>query len=427
MAGTFTDRQIRNLKPESKTKDTRIGQGFGIRVKPDGTKIFFYGYNSPISGTRRFLTLGEYPGLSLENARIKYSEAFKMVKGGRDPLEIKQLEAEERLKAPTVADFADEYMERHGDKKKSGMQDRRTLDVEIIPKWGNRKVKDIKRREVGDLLEKIAKRPAPIMANRTRALLSKFFNFAIEREVIQVNPCAGTKPLVKETPRKRHLSEDEIREVWKALSTPGTLHVSDEISRCLKLILLTGQRPGEVVGMESKDIEGNWWTIPDTKNGMPHSVFLTPTAKDLIGNKAGYIFESPRKSKNTGAPQSMHVNALAHAVRDSIEEPNEGAKLEQKTNVGDKPKTTRRKLIMPAWTPHDLRRTAATKLSELGIMDEVIDVIQNHKKVGVVRIYNQNPYEREKQQALEAWDRKLVSIINGTKCNVTPMIRKANN
>jgi len=83
----FTDRQIRNLKPQSKIKDTREGQGFGIRVKPDGTKIFFYGYDSPVTGKRRFLTLGEYPELSLEDARIKHGEAFKVVKNGGDPLE----------------------------------------------------------------------------------------------------------------------------------------------------------------------------------------------------------------------------------------------------------------------------------------------------------------------------------------------------
>ena len=160
--------------------------------------------------------------------------------------------------------------------------------------------------------------------------------------------------------------------------------------------------------MHSDEIDGQWWTIPDPKNGIAHRVFLTATALEIIGDKTGFIFVSPRPDISTQKPKPMHVNALAHAVRLNLVEPGEILEQEESIEWMD---CLRSKLIMPFWSPHDLRRTMATKLSELGFWDEVIDMVQNHKKRGMVRTYNRNRYDREKQEALEAWERKLLSII----------------
>jgi len=405
----FTDTMIRKLKPEEKKYLRSEGNGFTLRVMPTGVKTWLYVF---IFGEkRREMSLGNYPDVTLETARGKFEDARRKVKNGIDPLAERLSEAEELRKAPTVAMLATEYIEKWAlPNKKSWKEDKRTLDIEVIPKWGKRKAKDVRRREVVLLLEGIAKR-APVMANRTRALLSKLFNFALEREIVENNPVTGIKPLVKEKPSERNLSEDEIRKVWQALSTPGVLHISPENARCLKLILLTGQRPGEVITMHSAEIDGQWWTIPEPKNGIAHRVFLTATALELIGDKTGFIFESPRPDTSTQKPKPMHVNALAHAVRLNLEEPGETQESEAQTESIEGTYGLRRKLIMPFWSPHDLRRTMATKLSELGFWDEIIDVVQNHKKRGIVRTYNRNRYDREKQEALEAWERKLLSII----------------
>ena len=408
----FTDTMVKKLKPEDAKYSKSQGDGFTIRVWPSGLKTWLYVYT--FDTKRREKNLGCYPEVSLDTARGEFEDARRKVRSGIDPMAEKEEAAEERRKAPTVADLCAEYIEKWAKlRKKSWQQDQRTLDVEIVPKWGKRKAKDVRRRDVVLLLEGIAKR-APVMANRTRALLSKLFNFALEREIVEVNPCAGVKSSVKEKAVDRNLSEDEIKEVWKALSTPGALPMSDEISRCLRLILLTGQRPGEVVGMHSRDIDGQWWTIPDTKNGTTHRVFLNVTALALVGEKAGFIFESPRTRK-VSESSPMHVNALAHAVRDSIVKPTEGIA----------PQDLQRKLLMKAWTPHDLRRTTATKLSELGFMDEIIDAVQNHKKRGMVGTYNRNRYDKEKQAALESWARKLAAITTGSEgAKVLPLRRK---
>jgi integrase len=409
----FTDTMIRKLKPEEKKYLRSEGNGFSIRVMPSGVKTWLYVF--AFGEKRREMNLGSYPEVTLEKARDKFEEARKKVRNGIDPMAEMEAEAEELRIAPSVAMLADEYIEKWAKpNKKSWKEDKRMLDVEVVPKWGKRKAKDVRRREVVLLLEGIAKR-GPVMANRTRALLSKLFNFALEREIVETNPVTGVKPLVKEKPSERNLSEDEIRKVWQALSTPGVWHISPENARCLKLILLTGQRPGEVITMHSGEIAGQWWTIPHPKNGIAHRVFLTATALDLIGNKTGYIFESPRTNTLTQKPKPMHVNAVAHAVRLNLEEPGEPSEAEVPAEGIEEVDGLRRKLIMSSWSPHDLRRTMATKLSELGFWDEVIDVIQNHKKRGIVRTYNRNRYDREKQEALEAWERKLLAITSGKR------------
>ena len=86
---------------------------------------------------------------------------------------------------------------------------------------------------------------------------------------------------------------------------------------------------------------------------------------------------------------------------------------------------TENRLGIDQFTPHDLRRTAATFMAEMGTMDEVIDAILNHVKQGVIKVYNQYRYDKEKQAALEAWERKLQSILTDTKSKVVPMRRKA--
>jgi integrase len=209
--------------------------------------------------------------------------------------------------------------------------------------------------------------------------------------------------------------------LWKGLDKAA---MSAEIRCALKLILVTAQRPGEVIGMNSDEIDGNWWTVPPerSKNGRTHRVFLTASALELIGEKQGYIFESPRPLRVEGQeeiPKPMDVNAIAYAVRRNVEEPkkNTGNKDAEKENKSEDAET-RKKLIMEAWTPHDLRRTAATNMSALGFSDEVVDAVLNHVKKGVIAIYNRHHYDKEKQAALEAWDRKLTSIITGKKGNV---------
>ena len=414
---TFTDTMIKKLKPGANKYVRGEGNGFTIRVMPSGVKTWLYVY--AFDDKRRELNLGSYPDVSLETARGRFDEAKKKLKNGIDPVAEKEQAAEGRRSAPTVANLVKEYIEKHAKThKKSWQEDQRCLEKEVLPLWGTRKAADIKKRDVVLLLEGIVERGAPVMANNTLEKIRKMFNFAVERDILEFTPCYGVKKPTKKEHKDRVLTDKEIVTAWNGLDTAA---MTGEMKRALKLILVTAQRPGEVIGLHSNEIEGDWWTIPAerSKNGKAHRVFLTPTAKELIGDKKGFIFESPRPIKRTGqedTPKPMDVNAVAYAVRRNLEDPKQNGK-DAETEVTNK-------IVMESWTPHDLRRTAATNLSALGYTDEVIDAVLNHVKKGVVAIYNRHKYDLEKQKALESWERKLNSIIHGTEGKVIPIRSK---
>jgi integrase len=412
----LTDLFIRNLKPAEKEYTRREKGGFGIRVHPSGRKTFFYLYR--VDGQRRFLNLGDYPATKLKEARHDYEEArakVKLLKHGRDegsdPVEhrkSKKDDREERRKAHDMSELVTEYIERHAKRfKRSWQEDERVLNREVVPAWGNRKAADINKRDVIRLLEVIIDRGSPAMANNSFQIIRKMFNYAVEKDILPYTPCAGIKLPSPKIARDRVLNAAEIKTMWNSLDNAA---ISDEIKRALKLILVTAQRPGEVIGMHASEIDGNWWTIPveRSKNKKAQRVYLTAMALELIGStdKKGFMFPCPHKTKI----KAIDPHALAIAVHRNLEWPitdKEGKPLYGK----DGKPATENKLGIDQFTPHDLRRSAATFMAEMGEMDEVIDAILNHSKQGVIRVYNQYRYDKEKQAALESWERKLQSII----------------
>jgi integrase len=419
----LTDLFIRNLKPTEKEYTRRERGGFGIRVHPSGRKTFFYLYR--IDGQRRFLNLGDYPATKLKDARHDYEEArikVKLLKHGReegsDPVahrKSKRDDREERRKAHTMSDLVTEYLERHAKRfKRSWQEDERILNREVVPAWGNSKAADIKKRDVIHLLEGIVDRGSPAMANNSFQIIRKMFNYAVEKDILPFTPCAGIKLPSPKIARDRVLNATEITILWGNLDACA---ISDDARRALKLILVTAQRPGEVAGIHTREIDGSWWTIPPerAKNGRAQRVFLTDLALEIIGDTEGkgYIFPTPHKKKQ----RSIDDHALAVAVSRNLAFPILDGKGKPLFTKDGKPATENR-IGIDHFTPHDLRRTAATFMAEMGTMDEVIDAILNHVKQGVIKVYNQYRYDKEKQAALEAWGRKLDSIITGTATKV---------
>jgi len=418
---TFTDTMIKKLKPEDKKYVRGEGNGFTIRVMPSGAKTWLYVY--ALNDKRREMNLGSYPDVTLETARGKFEDAKKKVKNGIDPMAEKEQATHERLMAPTVEKFCEEYIKRHAKRfKKSWEKDERILQYDVIPAWGKRKAADIVKRDVVLLLEKIVERGAPGMANNTFQVIRKMFNWGVEQDILTTTPCIGVKLPAPKQSRERVLSEAEIKTFWTNLDSCA---MSGEIRRALRLILLTAQRPGEVIGMHTNEIDGDWWTIPAerSKNGKANRVPLTPLVKEIIaegieevkqareipaeGEYEGFIFPTPSKKK----AQSIAGQALIVAVARNLDFPLVDAKGKPLFNKEGKPATVNN-IGIDHFTPHDLRRTAATFMAESGEMDEVIDAILNHAKKGVIKVYNQYRYDREKRMALESWGRKLTSIIS---------------
>ena len=401
------------MKTDKRLQDNLEGDGFGVRVYASGTKVFYYAYS--FDGKRRFLNLGEYGIITLAEARKRHTAAKCKIDQGVDPLFEKDAAETERKLTPFVADFVDEYI-KYAKKKNRGWKEiERALKANIVPKWGKRKITDIKRRDLNLILNDITDRGAPVMANRVLAYTRKMFSYAINScDVKMLHPFLMVERLHEEMPRKRVMDENEIKAFWNNLDT---CIMGEPLKRALKLILVTGQRPGEVIGMHRNELDGDWWEIPASrsKNKLPHCVFLTSLAKELIGDAVGFIFESPvfpadMKAVPPFLGKPYGERTLTCGIKDNLPHTPESKVVDR--------------LKIPHFRPHDLRRTAATQWAELGITDYMIDRLQNHitkRKQSVGHVYNLYSYAKEKQMAMEQWERKLNSIVSGKGCNIIPI------
>ena len=274
----LTDQAVRSLRPDTRQVDYwDIGQkNFGVRVSPAGRKTFIVRYRSV--GRYRRMSLGVYPTVALADARRQARKVLGEVASNEDPAQVRQ----DGRRAPSFEALAALYLEKHARvKKKSWRQDRRMIENELLPKWRTLRASEIRRRDVRELVEAIAERPAPIAANRIRALISKIFNFGISREMVEFNPCSQLERPAPEGRRDRVLTDAEIRRFWEALN-----HAPLAISAAFRLRLITAQRGVEVHNMRWTDIDwdNRWWTVPasDAKNGLPHRVPLNDLAIDIL-------------------------------------------------------------------------------------------------------------------------------------------------
>lgn len=420
----WTDAKIRNLKPKDKMYQEREAGGFGIRVLPSGHKNWIFTYT--FDGIRRQMNLGVYPDVSLADARTAYSSAYSILHdktNPRDPqterdnlLDTDRQEREEQRKASTVAALVDEYLLYAKRTKTSWKEDKRILDKDVIPVWGKLKANEIIRRDVLTLLDNMQGRGDGIITN-TFKIIRRMFTFAVKREIIPISPCyAFSKgeelPTVKS--RERTLTEDEIKVFWTGLDTTA---ISCDIRRILKMILLTGQRPGEVASMHRKEINGRWWEFTPKETTITKEIpraqriYLTDTALELIGqvDDSGYVFKG-----NTDDDRHITERAISHALRRNLLNYEPKKKKPVVSNAKRKKQfvvAEEKKMDIAHFTPHDARRTCATMMSQIGFADATVDAILAHLKKGEIRTYNKNKYDAEKQDALTEWEMKLTCIL----------------
>jgi integrase len=364
--------------------DTRL-KGFGLRVSRWGRKSWVAMYRH--GGRKRRVTIGEYPRLSLADARDMARNILADAAKGGDPATAK---LEER-KADTFEMLAALYIQRYANqhkKPRSVHEDKRIIDRELLPAWRQRKAHDIRRVDVIALLDKIMDRDAPVMANRVKALVSKIFNFALERDIVEVNPAASIASPGAEQKRDRVLSADEVRQIWAAVDKSG----GRKAAALFKLLLLTAQRKSEVLGMtwDEVDSDSGWWTIAAerSKNHLAHRVPLTPSAMTILRelqsvNSTGLVFPGGKR----GQPLANVAKPLRQIVSDSG--------------------------IQFRW--HDLRRTAASHMTGIGVLRLVVSKLLNHVEQSVTAVYDRHSYDAEKRAALLKWDRHLSEIISGSR------------
>ena len=348
------------------------------------------------------MTIGRYPHCSLGDAKRIHREALTMLESGKDPAQVKRQQEIVARDSSTIEGLIDEYIEKWAKpRKRSWKEDQRILNKDIKPLWGKRKAADITRREVIDLLDKIKDRGAPIIANRTLACIRRMFNFGIERDILPNSPCTVVKAVAKENRRDRCLTSDEIKNFWQSLDQTEIpedseldVKMSESTKLALKLQLVTAQRKGEIVSLEWSEIDTTtrWWSIPASKakNSHPNRVYLSDLAMALLDRVKAISGDSKWAFPAPGSASHVTPSSLSRALnRSTFEE-------------------------LEHFTPHDLRRTAATHMTGIGIPRLVVSKILNHVDSSITSIYDRHSYDAEKKHALEAWGKELNQIIQPT-------------
>jgi len=358
--------------------------GFGVRVTAGGAKSFYLAYR--FRGRSRRMNLGRYPVVSLQKARNKALAALIELSEGRDPRAGVDSGAASRIDfAGAVDHFVYSYCQRHN-RPSTAAETARLLSTYFVPDWKKRSVADITRLDVVKALEPILERGAPSAARHAFAAIRKFFNWAVEQGLIEDSPSRTIKAPGKHQSRDRVLNEGELAAVWSAAEDQG-----NTFGVIVRLLILTAQRRGEVCGMlwDEIDFGKAVWTIPAerTKNGKTHMVPLSEMAVELLKSQprfnSRYVFPARGKLDCAYSGHSKGKRAMSAAA--GIEN----------------------------WTLHDLRRTTATGMAQLGVEPHVVECILNHSTGtfgGVAGVYNRYRYLDQMREALEAWEGKVEAV-----------------
>jgi integrase len=368
-------------------------KGFGLKITPAGRKVFVFQYRMGGRGakTERY-TIGEYRSpYTVDGARGEAVRLLAEVKAGRNPAEAKRRTDSSRTQL--FGDLAAAFIERHA--KLNNRDWRKTeylLRRDVLPFWATRPVREITRPDVIELIDRVADRGARVHANRVLAAVRVLFNWALSRGVIEASPAAGVKAPGAETVRERVLSEDELREVWRAADATAY-----PFGPFFKLLILTAQRRDEVAAMRWSEIDTSRavWTIPGqrAKNGRAHEVPLSEPALDILRavprlDGSDFVFTTTGNAAISGFSKAK-------------------ARLNRASGVGLSDRDE--------WRVHDIRRTVTTFMAGMGIAPHVVDKLLNHVSGairGVAAVYNRHSYTDERRRALDAWARRLAAIVD---------------
>jgi integrase len=350
--------------------------GFGVRVNPTG-KVWVVQYR--VGGKSRRETIGRVDTISLDVARETAKKTLAKVQLGSDP-HAEKAQAKARAKI-TFEAVAERYLKHAQDrlKPRSFEEVERHLKKHWQPLQGL-PISEIRRTLVAARLEEIAEHCGPIASNRARAALSALFAWAVAVGLAESNPVMGTVKVASEVSREHVITDDELAAILRGCR-------DDDYGRIVRLLLLTGQRRDEVGDMKwsEVDLDRGLWTIPRerTKNSLTHEVPLSDLTLHTLRS-------TPRREGREfvfGQGQGGFSGWSKSKARLDIRVAKAGA-------------------VIRPWRLHDLRRTAATRLGELGTLPHVIEAILNHisgHKAGVAGIYNRATYAKEKREALNRW------------------------
>lgn len=393
-----TDRQVATAKAPAAGRDRseyRISgsPGLVLRITPAGAKTWGCWLNDPKTGRWRLMTIGRYPEISLARAREDAQRLKLALADGEDPFADRARQRE----ALTLEALGAIYIERHAKpKKRSWKEDQRMLRHDVYPLLGRARAREVTRPDLIRLLDAVVDRGAGILANRLRALLSKLFRWAVAEGYLEQSPATGIPARVRETPRSRVLSDEELRTFWRLLDGGG---FDATIADALRLQLLLGARIREITGMrrEELNLDGSpaTWTLPvprGKKRGLTRP--LPPLTLAILRRRLSatgsdpFVFPSPALR---GRP--LGEQAPTRAI----------SRLAAKGELpGD-------------FSSHDLRRTFATGCARLGISRDVTARLLAHapaRNDTLGRVYDQHSYSAEMLAALVTWELHILALVD---------------
>jgi integrase len=418
----LTAESVGALKPAATRREIADDNrpGLYVVVQPSGSKSFAVRYR--FGKEWRKVTLGKFGdgGLTLGEsreakkarllrdpdslspcARERARAIFDRVAIGEDP-------AAERRGIVGATDLVKnvwtDYAARHlAEKRKATADAAKRVYKNHLSGWAEKRIGDVTKRDVLDVLDAIKAAGHPAAAIRTRAVLSKFFAWCKGRDLLRVSPCDGIESASSSAPASDRILDDaEIKKFWKACdATPYPF------GPMFKLLLLTGCRREEIAALQESeiDLEARTLTLAPnrTKNGRKHAVHLSDLAMAIIENMptvkndAGYLFSTNGRTFATG--YSKAKTALDKAMGP-----------------------------MPAWRLHDLRRTMVSGMARIGVALPVVERCVNHISgsfAGIVGVYQRHDFAKETAAAFGAWALHVEGVATGKPANVVPMHRPA--
>ena len=374
--------------------------GFGIRFR-NGKASWIFQWSTGSGVTRRTtrMKLGIYPALPLEQARRIAAELNSKITLGHDPSAEKRERIEEA--ADTFGQLAKDYLaSQEGRLSPTMVLELRRYLIDYAAPLHRLPVKKVNLKILAKLLDDFAKgdgvntgRPRKgTTVNRMRSALSACFQWAMKKGRAESNPVLLTEQM-EEVSRKRFLSDDEIRIVWDNAG-------DDDYGSIVRLLILTGQRRDEISELRWNEVklDLNMISLPPerVKNDQEHHIPMSPAVRSIIAGR-------PRNDGLVFAPitsWSRRKLRLDVEITGKLGNP------------------------LAPWTLHDLRRTAATGMADIGIQPHVVEAVLNHvsgSKGGVAGVYNRSTYAAEKKAALNKWAKRVLAIVNDAPSNVRPI------
>jgi integrase len=388
----FTDASVARLKlPEGRGEllvfDDSL-PGFGLRIRAGGKRTWIVQYR--IGARQRRLSLGGIAAIEAAEARRRAKAVLARIQLGQDPQAEKLAARAPKAHEITLGDLVERYLLYAQRRLKASTYS--GVVLHLRRHWRllhSHEIQGLERRHVAAQLSQIAEKSGLYGANRSRAALSALFAWAIGEGLADSNPVVGTNKATDEIARDRVLDDGELRLVWLCAG-------KGQYGMIVRLLILLGQRREEVAAMRwsELDLDKRLWRIAGerTKNGLPHDVPLPDAVIGLLAAHRGRPGRDLVFGEGTGPFQGWSNAKRA---------------LDARLQAAG---------MTAAWRLHDLRRTAATRMADLGVQPHVIEAILNHisgHKAGVAGIYNRASYSTEKKAALSLWADHVTAIASG--------------